>query len=350
MDDRLRQLELNARADPKNRAAQQALSRAARRYGHDTLFPRSWSEDGFWAQQSGVWEKTATSLKCRGTTDYREHYFIQSAEEFGDIDLQVSLKYQLIRRPLAPQWAFARGFALIYYRDPDNDLEFRFFPDAQQYSLYIHDANNQAEVIRMGPPIAPKTDARFHFNVKNGAISASVNDTPIFSEQTSLRRGFLRLTTHNNPCQFDLKQWAANAPEPDSETEDVGLPKSRRYGRVTLSQFNLKSSMESGQEISARPGEEIQVSTQYLYEGPEDGTINQILLGIPELGALTCLYNGFSRGEGLAKASFKAPQIPGPYDLRFRYAQARNEKEALDWWTVDGAPTGRATIARLYIQ
>lgn len=350
MDEKLRKLELAARVDSKNRVAQETLSRAARRYGHETLFPRSWDEDSFWELETGAWEKCGNSVNCQGTRDYREHFFIQSAEEFGEIDMTVSLKYQTKRPSLDPHWAFARGFALVYHQDSENSIEFRFFPDAQQYSLYLHDANNEAEVIRMGPPLPPKKEAQFQFIVRKGQIEGVVNSEKIFSEKTNLRRGHLRLTTHNNPCHFKLEQFSANAPELDIEAEEVGLPKSRRYGRVTLSQFHLKGDAEQGQEISARPGEELQISTDFLYEGPEDGTTNQIILGIPKLGALVCLYNGFSQGQGQIQSSIIAPDKPGTYELRFRYAQARNAKEALDWWGVDGEPTARATIARLHVQ
>ncbi|MDF1661094.1 MAG: hypothetical protein P1V97_04950 [Planctomycetota bacterium] len=350
MDDRLRKLELAAQADPKNRGAQQALSRAARRSGHETLFPRSWNEEGFWGEESGPWEKLGTTLKCQGTADYRERYFIQSAEEFGDIDLQVSLNYEIDRQALAPHWAFARGFALIYYRDSDNFVEFRFFPDAQQYSLYLHDAKNQAEIIRNEPPLAPNINALFQFILKNGQIEASVNSELIFSEETTLGRGLLRLTTHNNHCQFRQEEFNANAPGMDIEAEEKDLPESLRYGRVTLSQFNLKTSSDSGREIRVSPGEVIQISTQYLCEGNEDGSINQIILGIPEFGALACLYNGGSQSEGFATATILAPQSPGDYELRFRYAQARNGKEALHWWGVDGEPSERASIARLHVR
>lgn len=351
MDDRLRSLEQEAQADPKNGLAQQALAREARRQGIDRLFPRSWQEDGFWDEKSGEWLEEEGTLRCPGTKSHKEFHFIQSAEQFGDIDLQVSIHYLVDRQPDDPYWAFARGFALIYHCDSDNSIEFRFFPDAQQFSLYLHDQNTEAEVIKMGPPLPPKRSALFHFTLKSGQITGRVNGQDIFSEQTSLRQGALRLTAHNNECVFQLQEFFANAPLTEETREaSTELPLKRRYGRVTLSHFQLEAGSQRGNEIDVEAGEQVKVSTEFLYEGPEDGTTNQIILGIPEFGALVCLYNGFSRGQGELQSEFRAPLEPGHYELRFRYAQANNPEDALNWWSVDGEPGPRATIARLHVR
>lgn len=122
------------------------------------------------------------------------------------------------------------------------------------------------------------------------------------------------------------------------------------YGQVALLGFNLNN---SGNKITVRPGEIIPTTAMYLYYCPvcQMGSINQIIVGIAGEGAQACLYNGSIEGQGAATFILKAPQKPGMYQVRFRYAQAYSCQEAIKyWWNVDHAPTAQATVAIITVQ
>lgn len=122
------------------------------------------------------------------------------------------------------------------------------------------------------------------------------------------------------------------------------------YGQVALLGFNLNN---SGNKITVRPGEIIPATAMYLYYCPvcQIGSINQIIVGIAGEGAQACLYNGSIEAQGAANFTLKAPQKPGMYQVRFRYAQAYSCQEAIKyWWNVDHAPTAQATVAIITVQ
>lgn len=122
------------------------------------------------------------------------------------------------------------------------------------------------------------------------------------------------------------------------------------YGQVALLGFNLNN---SGNKIIVKPGEIIPATAMYLYYCPvcKDNSINQIIVGIAGEGAQACLYNGSTEGQGAANFTLTAPQKPGVYQVRFRYAQAYSCQEAVKyWWNVDHAPTAQATVAIIMVQ
>ncbi|MEL6332197.1 MAG: TIR domain-containing protein [Cyanobacteria bacterium J06626_26] len=155
----------------------------------------------------------------------------------------------------------------------------------------------------------------------------------------------------------EAQRLAAFAAIPPEETllrvensRETTPPTQVTYGQVRLSEFALNG---EGNTIAAAPGEVINVSTNYRYDCPscEGGAINQIIVGIAgENAAQTCIYDGFSEAEGASTFTLTAPETPGRYDIRFRYAQAFGcEEGALGWWRVDGEPTAAATIGSIVV-
>ena len=129
------------------------------------------------------------------------------------------------------------------------------------------------------------------------------------------------------------------------------IPNQATYGQVSLSEFTLNN---KGNVVSAAPGEKISVSANYVYDCPEcqGGSINQIIVGIAgENSAQACIYNGSIQGAGSKKFTLTAPNEPGTYYIRFRYAQAFGcEEGALGWWRVDGEPTAKANIGAIVVE
>nr|MDJ0596922.1 hypothetical protein [Pleurocapsa sp. MO_226.B13] len=129
------------------------------------------------------------------------------------------------------------------------------------------------------------------------------------------------------------------------------IPNQATYGQVTLSEFTLNN---KGNVVNATPGEKINVSANYIYDCPEcqRGAINQIIVGIAgENSAQACIYNGGIQGSSSNQFTLTAPNEPGIYDIRFRYAQAYGcEQGALDWWRVDGEPTAEANIGAIVVE
>ena len=91
----------------------------------------------------------------------------------------------------------------------------------------------------------------------------------------------------------------------------------------------------------------------YLYYCPicQSGSINQIIIGIAGKGAQACLYNGGTEAQGSTYFNITAPQKPGVYKIRFRYAPAYQLPNAVkSWWNVDHAPTPQATVGIIAVK
>jgi len=122
-----------------------------------------------------------------------------------------------------------------------------------------------------------------------------------------------------------------------------------RYGPVTISNLSLN---QNGTQVTVAPGESVAVTARYSYEcrNCQQGSINQIIVGIAGIGAQTCIYNGSIQGSGSASFTLTAPGTPGTYSVRFRYAQAMNCASAVqNWWNVDQSPPVEAEIATIVV-
>lgn len=102
-------------------------------------------------------------------------------------------------------WSYARGFALAYYIDEKSNVEFRYFPDVAQASLYIRDKNQCIELIeKMHLPEGK--NHHHHVTIKEGCINWWINGKLVFNnQQTSQSCGKIRLTSHNNQSTFKFK-------------------------------------------------------------------------------------------------------------------------------------------------
>ena len=162
-----------------------------------------------------------------------------------------------------------------------------------------------------------------------------------------------------------LRLWNVSQPteQPLSSEEEnltsgiVTLPKIPNrvtYGQVKLSNFTLNN---EGNFIIATPGEKIDASANYIYNCSEcqEGSLNQIIVGIAGENIAqaciynACIYNGDIQGSGSSKFTLTAPNEPGIYYIRFRYAQAEIRKKALGWWRIGGKPTSKANIGLIVV-
>jgi hypothetical protein len=136
----------------------------------------------------------------------------------------------------------------------------------------------------------------------------------------------------------------------NSEVIPPKLPNHATYGQVKLSEFTLNN---KGNVVRVAPGEKISASANYIYycRNCQGGPINQIIVGIAgQNQAQACIYNSSIQGSGSSKFTLTAPNEPGIYYIRFRYAQAYGcAQGALGWWRVDGEPTPEANIGTIVV-
>ncbi len=134
-------------------------------------------------------------------------------------------------------------------------------------------------------------------------------------------------------------------------------------GGVKLVNFDIDG---KGPVATVKPGQEMSVVTDYFYAQPNvaDDIINQIIVGYDGIGAQACIFyavrvhglyydmhDGSHVTSGTAHFKLTAPQDPGIYEIRFRYAMDFTPEEAIEkWWNVGGPPTEEATIAILIVQ
>ncbi|MEH2244210.1 hypothetical protein [Nostoc sp.] len=129
------------------------------------------------------------------------------------------------------------------------------------------------------------------------------------------------------------------------------IPNKATYGPVTLSNFTLNNN--NSNVVIVNPEEKINGSTNYNYlVGGQAGSINQIIVGIGgQYNAQACIYNGSTQGSGSSTFTLTAPNVPGIYYIRFRYAQAYGcDQGALGWWRIDRVPTPEANIGIIIVR
>lgn len=141
------------------------------------------------------------------------------------------------------------------------------------------------------------------------------------------------------------------------------------YSGIAMTDVSIKN---QGEIATVAPGETFGVHATYEFLWPrETHSIVQIIVGYDGIGAQTSIANGIVFPNGryydhhplffrhqkhdITKKSVDfalvAPQEPGVYEIRFRYAQAYLPHEAVaHWWNVDQAPTAEATIGRIIVE
>lgn len=159
---------------------------------------------------------------------------------------------------------------------------------------------------------------------------------------------FYPIGNNNNYERDDLI--IDNNPTIPDEIPEASSRNKVRYGAVTIKNFIMRSLAEEGKVIYVAPGMVVTGFAQYEIDRGTDSTINQIIVGFDKGGAQTAIYNGGSLSKGTAHFSLTAPQEPGVYEVRFRYAQAYTAVDAVKyWWNVDGAPSEQSTIGLVIV-
>ena len=136
--------------------------------------------------------------------------------------------------------------------------------------------------------------------------------------------------------------------EPKQQQETpAGLDGFTEQKRFSVRNLNLNG---AGARLSMPGGGTVKATLEINHDCPAcGGAINQIIVGLAgEDRAQACVWNGGQSSSGWQTVSFtlKIPEAPGTYEVRTRYAQAYNCKDALGWWKVDrpDGPGAQSTI------
>ncbi|MEH1841697.1 MAG: caspase family protein [Nostoc sp.] len=137
----------------------------------------------------------------------------------------------------------------------------------------------------------------------------------------------------------------------DTDTRLISdIPDRAKYQQVTLSDLILDGQKKS---VTVFPGDKLNASVNYVYDCPtcQPSSINQIIVGIAgEDKAQACIYNGGIQNSDSARFTLTAPNKPGTYYIRFRYAQAFGCNDALGWWKVGDEPPVAANIGLITVK
>jgi len=159
-------------------------------------------------------------------------------------------------------------------------------------------------------------------------------DGPLTSADLSLTRVTGAITDKAS------KPVAQQAPKENTQQQPVLKDVFTEKGRFSVRKLNLN---KNGRYLEMQKGGQINATLQINHDCPDcGGAINQIIVGLAgEERAQACIWNGgrTSRGWQTVKFKLNIPNTPGKYEIRTRYAQAYNCKDALGWWKVD-RPTG----------
>lgn len=157
----------------------------------------------FWdlSQSTGDWVIDNHALSNNGTFRYNEHNQIVSRQAFEQFHLTVKEEYRHTKTLESDWWNYSRGFGILYYVSDDRNVEFRYFADIGQLSLYVRDHEKVVEHIQ-SHFFPPRQRLIHEISVVEGAIHWKVNGKTIFEEKTTLEEGRLMLTNHNNAVIF----------------------------------------------------------------------------------------------------------------------------------------------------
>jgi len=145
----------------------------------------------------------------------------------------------------------------------------------------------------------------------------------------------------------DEEQGIANDPA-DSTPAEV-KPPIVNYRHVSLTDLNMNS---QGNRITIKPGNVVQATLNYAYHcsNCRQDSNNQIIIGLANRSAQTCIYNGGPQGQGAANFELRVPAKPGRYDVRFRGLQAQDCAAALKaGWGADDTPPQETTIGKIIV-
>lgn len=159
----------------------------------------------FWdlSKSTGNWKIDGSTLSNQGTLRYNKHYQMISKQAFEQFQINFNEKYQYTKNLETAWWSHSRGFGVLYYVNDQMNIEFRYFADVGQLSLYIRDGEKIIE--RIQPAYFHSGENIGHsISVKEGQICWKVNDQIIFIETTTLKHGHLMLTNHNNAVIFEF--------------------------------------------------------------------------------------------------------------------------------------------------
>jgi len=149
------------------------------------------------------------------------------------------------------------------------------------------------------------------------------------------------------------KPVAQQAPKEKTQQQSTFKDEFNEKGRFSVRKLNLNA---KGASLEIQKGGQISATLQINHNCPDcGGAINQIIVGLAgEERAQACIWNGgqTSRGWQTVKFKLNIPSAPGKYEIRTRYAQAYNCKDALGWWKVDRpqGPDKKSTIGEVIVK
>lgn len=163
------------------------------------------TEEGFWdcTKTTDKWKLKKNTISNKGTWYYNEYNQIVSKKAFQNFDLHVTEVYQRNNNHEENWWSHSRGFGILYYVNDDRNVEFRYFADIGQLSLYIRDNDKVVEHIQPAC-FPPDTNIVHDISIDKGVIVWQVNGNVIFQKTTTLQQGHLMLTNHNNWVTFEF--------------------------------------------------------------------------------------------------------------------------------------------------
>ncbi len=158
-----------------------------------------------------------------------------------------------------------------------------------------------------------------------------------------------------NDSQIVQRDWQPADEQAPPQIKDVFVEKFGGGSGIRYSVRDLKLNGE-GNNIRLAQGGQVKATLEINHDCREcGGAINQIIVGLAgEDRAQACVWNGGQSSRGWQTVSFtlRIPQAPGSYEVRTRYAQAYNCKDAIGWWKIDRSqgPGEQSTIGVVVVE
>jgi hypothetical protein len=149
----------------------------------------------------------------------------------------------------------------------------------------------------------------------------------------------------------NVQIWGCNGTQAQQWFETPRLANAMA-GSVPITIHDVRLNGGSNTLVAAVRGQSIQIAVNYTITQSSTcpSCIDQILIGL-QTGPLGCVFDGIPSGTGTSGTgllNITAPDAPGVYYVRFRYAQAFSCDPG--WWTVDWTPSDAQNIAVITVQ
>jgi hypothetical protein len=161
-----------------------------------------------WSKAKGDWQIKNNQLQIDASKSSRQCLFIESEKQYSKANMDIVFTYQKSDDADISKWNHARGFGVVYIKNNETQIEFRYLPDVKQLSMYIVEGATESEFVEKNVELKENEPIIFSVSINSGLISWKVNGQQYFKLiNTSIKNGAIRLINFNNNLKINIDKF-----------------------------------------------------------------------------------------------------------------------------------------------